>query len=114
MTREEFSVLFEKALSRATSASSQVSGRVVPSPEAFEVHAPNFAGRVLSAHEALDAVFLSETLFYKVIDVGIIIKGDLQPIGFIRVSGHAPGPYGETINPQDLGPFNVLEPLPSR
>lgn len=112
MTREEFSVLFEEARRRATSAFSRVCGKLATDPDMFEANVPGIAGGIVSANDVLDAIFVSENRFYKVIDVGLISRGNGPPIGFIRVSGHAPCPYEETLNPQDLGPFNILEPLP--
>jgi hypothetical protein len=112
MTKDEFRLLFESALSRAVSAFYKVYSGTEAKPATFELHAPKYAGGIVSEHEALKELFLSDNSFYRVIDLGLIPRESAPPMGFIRVSGHAPGPYEETLNPADLGPFNILEPLP--
>lgn len=112
MTKEEFSLLFDEAMRRATFAFSRVYGKRVANPDTFEAHTPGLTGRIVSANEALNAIFLSEGQFYKIIDVAVISRGDAPPRGFVRVSGHPPCPYEKTLNPRDLGPFKILEPLP--
>jgi hypothetical protein len=113
MNKEQFQISFQKALDRAVSAFARVY-KIDTTPICFEVHAPTTKGNIVTEAEAIDAIFLSESMFYKIIDVAVILRPNAKPIGFIRVSGHPPCPYEETLNPQDLGPFKSLGPLTRR
>lgn len=113
MKKEQFRLCFRQALDRAILSFVKVYGPI-DKPNCFEVYAPDPKGKVITENEAIDAIFLNELLFYKVIDVGLIFRSNKVPIGFVRVSGHPPCPFEETLNPQDLGPFKSLEPLTSR
>ncbi|HEX8624377.1 MAG TPA: hypothetical protein VF782_04780 [Allosphingosinicella sp.] len=111
MDKDQFRLYFHKALDRAVASFEKVHGPLARKPDRFEVHAPGPKGRAVTETEAIDAIFLGESLFYKIIDVAVVERPDSQPIGFVRVSGHPPCSFEETLNPRDLGPFKSLEPL---
>lgn len=111
MTKNDFSLLLEQALARALASFSTVCGETIDPPTNFEVHSPSCSPCMLSLQDAVNAIFIDPLRFYRIIDIGLIPNGDGSSIGFIRVSGHRPGPYEETFNPKDLGPFKILEPL---
>ena len=108
MTRDDFRELFMRALERAAELAEQKLSRSVPRDFVIELHAPGFAGEVLTVEQALDQLFLGEDRFYRIIDVSLrkILPNAAQV--FVRVSGHRPGAFAETFAPADLGPFKQL------
>jgi hypothetical protein len=108
MNKETFRSYFRQALARSIADSQEENILPGLQLERFEVHAPGPKGQILPEAETINAIFLGETLFYRIIDVGLIIEPISGSIGFVRVSGHAPSRYEDTFDPQDLGPFRSI------
>ena len=108
MTKRSFRMLFLRALRAAADITRARLGKPIPRSFLIELHAPTAAGRLMSVDEALEKIYLDENRFYRIIDIGIEQVINYQTIAFVRVSGHPPGSFTETWDPQNLGPFKVI------
>jgi hypothetical protein len=108
MTKSEFRELFMRAVRIAVENAQSKLAKPIPQLFEVELHAPGIPGRMVTADEALDQIYLGSDRCYRVIDVAV--KG-LRPGGsviFVRVSGHSPVEYDETWDPSNLGPFKQV------
>ena len=108
MTKQGFHILFSRALSAAAREIEARLGREIPHSFRIELHAPRSQGRLVSMEEAVDELYLGEDRFYRIIDVAIRRLLPTQTVVFVRVSGHAPAPFNQTWDPNDLGPFRQI------
>src|SRR5688572_8311656 len=108
MTKTEFRRLFLRALEAAAESADERLGRRIPRSFDIELHATGASGRTISIAQALDHIYLGNDRFYKIIDVAIrrVLPG--KSVAFVRVSGHPPGPFNQTWDPSDLGPFKQV------
>ena len=108
MTKGEFSQLFLRALSAAADNAEARLNRPIPRSFLIELHAPRSLGRTVGVGQALDELYLGSDRFYRIIDIAVrrLLPG--QSIAFVRVSGHSPGPFSQTWDPSDLGPFKQI------
>lgn len=92
----------------AVNADNQV-GFCVPRHFLIEVHGAGFRGQVMDAESAAAALYISEDLFYRIIDLAVTkVDKDSSTI-FTRVSGHKPGAFEDTWNrPSGDGPFKQM------
>jgi len=108
MTKQEFHRLFLRALSAAAQEAEVRLRREIPHSFRIELHAPRSQGSLISVEEAVDELYLGEDRFYRIIDVAIRKLLPAQTVVFVRVSGHAPAPFDQTWDPNDLGPFRQI------
>jgi hypothetical protein len=108
MTKGEFRQLFLQALSAAAENAEARLARPIPRSFMIELHAPNSSGQTVSVDQALDQIYLGRGRFYRIIDITIqrLLPG--RSVAFVRVSGHTPGPFSQTWDPSDLGPFRQI------
>ncbi len=109
MNKEEFKVLFERALEVAAQNAEEKIGHAVPREFEIEFHgkAPN--PRILRKEEALEEIYIDADRFYRIINVAVrrISKGVTTV--FVGISGHAPGRFDQTWNrPSGSGPFKQV------
>ena len=109
MTREKFRELFFQAINVAITNTEMRLGRPLPAEYKVELHAPGFPGQTVSLETAVEAIFLSNDVFYRIIDVAVKRVSDLDSLLFVRVSGHPPAGWTMTWDPKDLGPFKQIE-----
>jgi len=109
VAKNQFTVLFKEALQRTAA--------LFRLPQDFaddllvEIHTPTASnGQWIPVDKVIDNIYLSEQRFYRIIDVGFF-RHEHMWVGFVRVSGHAPGPFEDTLDPNDLGPFKALAPI---
>jgi hypothetical protein len=110
MNKHEFRGLFLRALDEAAENAELVLGRKVPRSFLVELHAPDSPDESLTIDGAVDRMYLGEDRFYRITDVAIRRVCLGKSVAFVRVSGHAPGPFSETWDPTGLGPFKQLIP----
>jgi hypothetical protein len=108
MTKSEFRRLFVRSLETAAENAETRLGRRVPRAFDIELHATGASGRTMSVGQALDHIYLGNDHFYRIIDVTIRRVRPGKSVAFVRVSGHPPGPFSQTWNPSDLGPFKQI------
>ena len=108
MTKSEFRRLFLQALDAAADNAEARLGRQVPRSFEIELHATGASGRTMSVGRALDVIYLGSDRFYKIIDIAIRRVRPGKSVAFVRVSGHPPGPFSQTWDPSDLGPFKQI------
>lgn len=112
MTKGKFHRLFLQALNIAAENADATLGRRVPRQFDIELHATGASRDTMSIEQALDHIYLGDNRFYKIIDVAIrrVLPG--TSVAFVRVSGHPPGPFSETWDPSELGPFKQIIATP--
>jgi hypothetical protein len=108
MTKRGFRNLFMQALRVAAELADLRMAKRIPRSFLIELHAPTSAGDIMNVDEAIDKIYLGSDQFYRVIDVAIRRLSSDQTIAFVRVSGHQPGPFNQTWDPTNLGPFKQI------
>jgi hypothetical protein len=108
MTKIEFRRLFLQALEAAAESAEARLGRSIPRLFDIELHATGASDRTMSIDQALDHIYLGNDRFYRIIDVAIRRVLPRKSVAFVRVSGHPPGPFSQTWDPSDLGPFKQI------
>ncbi len=109
MTKDEFKELFDGALKSAAAHAEQRLNRQLPTDFQIMLHGAGHRGDLLSPSEAVDALFLGENKFYRVIDVAVVAVSDQFTRVFVSASGHEPGSFEQTWNePPGSGPFKQV------
>lgn len=110
MIRQEFRALFERALIAAMKLTKKRASTSIHLTDLIKIdlHAPNAPRELINFDEALDAIYLGEDQFYKIIDVAVWRPSPTNLVGFVRVSGHLPCPLSQTWDPNGLGPFKPM------
>ena len=105
MTRQEFALLFRQKLAEAADLAEAKLGRSVPRTFGIVRH----DGRRVSPDDALSELFLSETEFYRFIDLAVVEVSPTTTWVWTRESGHHPSAFEDTWNqPPGSGPFKQL------
>ena len=109
MNKQEFGQLFFKSLSEAANIADKRLGKSVSRSFEIELHGADHSGSLLSTKDALDALYIDDGQFFKIIDVAVIGISPKNTRMFVRVSGHIPSSFDETWNqPPGMGPFKQL------
>lgn len=108
LKKDRFNEKFAEAIKRAFYEVCNAKSNSMPLPEKFRVHAPNAPNELIDRDSASALIFINESLFYKIIDVGIILDKHEGNSVFVRVSGHDPVEYENTFDPSNLGPFKII------
>jgi hypothetical protein len=109
MTKDDFKLLFDKALATAIASAEQQLQRPIPHDVEILLHGARHSGELLSPSEALGELYLGEDEFYLVIDVAVIAVSNHLTRVIMIASGHAPGPFEQTWNdPPGSGPFKQV------
>lgn len=108
MTKEQFKSIFYKALGVAAGAAVPQANGKVPHAFMIDLQAFGYSGGLLTCEQAIDRIFISEDKFYRIIDVAITGVHPEYAVAFVRVSGHPPNAYADTLSPETMGPFNIL------
>lgn len=108
MTKEIFKSLFQKALSTAAAKTESAANVTLPRDYMINLQAFGYSGPLLTCDQSIERLYINEDEFYRIIDVAIIGIHPEYSVAFVRVSGHAPGLFSATLNPKELGPFNIL------
>jgi len=107
MGKNDFACLFEQAVERAL----RDAGLPPSSVSVVEFHGAPVQQNPIAMEHALDLLRLGPDRFYFIVDVGVLLTGEDPPVLFVRPSGHEPGPFSSTWNPDDLGPFKSIGPM---
>jgi hypothetical protein len=105
MDKNRFALLFQEAIRRALQQAG-ISANFGESVVEFRGK-PNPQQRV-AVDEALDLLWLSADLFYRIVDVAAFVGEENPSVLFVRPSGLEPSAYADTWEPEGLGPFKVL------
>ena len=108
ISRAEFTELFEEALTEAISLAEETVGARTNDQVVFLVYGAGFDGELMLKDAAVEAIFINNESFYRVIDIGVFDTDPEQTTIWLRVSGHAPGPFSESWDPNHLGPFKTV------
>lgn len=110
MTKDEFARLFEESLSQAVLEIEVKINRTIPRHFLIAFHGFGYANKeTLSFSHVLDLLYISEELFYRIIDIAVIEVRENATVFFLRVSGHQPCSWAETYyGDTGRGPFKRL------
>jgi len=109
MSRREFELLFRRKLDEARELAEAKLGRPLPSNLGVLRGSPKSDGRRISVEEAMSELFLSETEFYRIIDLVVVEVSATTTRVWARESGHRPAAFEATWNqPPGSGPFKQL------
>lgn len=110
LAKSEFKDLFDAALETAILSAEQRLKRKLARNILVLLHGAGHPGDLMSSAEALDALYLGTSEFYRIIDVAVIEVGQQHTKIFVRASSHHPTPFEQTWNdPPGSGPFKQLE-----
>lgn len=65
------------------------------------------SGAIVSPGEFVSLAYISDTVFYRLIDLAVVETIGSSPVVFARISGHPPGSLSKCWN-GDKGPFKQL------
>jgi len=109
MSRREFELLFRRKLDEATDLAESKLGRSLARNVGILRQSPKSDGRRISVEEAVSELFLSETEFYRIIDLAVVEVSPTTTWVWARESGHQPAAFEATWNqPPGSGPFKQL------
>jgi len=108
MTRADFRTLFLRALNAAADSAEAKLAEPVPRLFRVELHGAGCAGSIISVDEAINRLYLADDRFFRIVDLAVTQVLSDETVVFARVSGHAPGPFANTYDPSDLGPFKQI------
>jgi hypothetical protein len=109
MTKEEFRLLFERALEIAAENAERQVGGPVPRSFEIEMHGVGPHPKIMKKDDTFEAIYLGPDRFYRIIDVSVTRVSKEVSTVFICISGHNAGPLNETWNqPPGSGPFKQL------
>lgn len=110
MTKEEFRCIYMKALDAAVNDVKARCHCSVISPKIFiELHGAGSAGDMIDIDQAFDRIFISDSEFYKIVDLAVKKCESEKTVVFMRISDHGLGKFDQTWSPDDFGPFKILE-----
>ena len=107
MTREEFAEMARNAVETACNNAETKQGITLGREVIFKLYGTGVGGKNVGFDELVSRIFISEDVFYRLIDLFAIEIVDQRPVIFTRVSDHPPGPLSECWNGLD-GPFKQL------
>ena len=115
MNKQEFQQLFEKAIALAFSYGEQALQKGLPRRASFKLHGAGYSGEMANFDQVLDALYLGNEKFFRVIDISVLDVKQDETLLFVGVSGHAPSSFDKTRNAHSgMGPFNPVIPLQNK
>lgn len=109
MDKQEFGSLFLSALRQAVSNAEEQLHQPVARWLEIELHGAGRVGDRISPDDALDALYIDDHHFYRVIDLAVIETHPMKTCVFVRASVHTPGTFAETWNqPAGTDPFKQI------
>ena len=110
MDKKNFGILFFNSLDTAANLAEDRLGNKVAHSFEIELHGAGHSGVILSPEHALDALYINENQFYRIIDISVIEINPTSTRVFVRVSAHTPSAFEETWNqPAGSGPFKQIQ-----
>jgi len=112
MDKESFMRLFVKNVDAAIMRAEEILNRKLTRNMVFELHGVGHSGVRLLLDEVLSRIYISDTEFYRIIDILVKTVTVGEEVIFVRVSEYKPEVFEKTWNtPDGNGPFRVLEPV---
>ena len=109
MSRRDFDLLFRRKLREAADLAEAKLGRSIPRNFGILRGSSGPDGRRVSIEQAVSELFLSETEFYRVIDLAVVEVSATTTWVWARESGHHPAAFEVSWNQQPgSGPFKHL------
>jgi hypothetical protein len=107
MDKAAFAALFHEAVETACLIAEEALGRTLNRDVIIKAYVPGLDGREVEPQAFLDAAYISDEIFYRLIDLSVIKVVGSTPVLFARVSGHTPGSLSRCWNGEN-GPFKQL------
>ena len=110
MQIDQFNELFLDVLETAAVNAEKIVGHPVPRNYKISLFGAGYSGQLIDVSEAVKALYISPDKFYFVIDVAVQKITNENCVLFVRVSGHKPTEFQNTLNrPEGNGPFKQIE-----
>jgi len=101
MTKAEYRVLFTSALQQALQNAELELGYAIPKDIYINLVGGGHSGDLVDFDEALNSIYLGDSLSFFVIDVAVQSVSPKFSVLFVRVSGHTPVGYEHTWTSTD-------------
>jgi hypothetical protein len=109
MNKAQFSALFESALNQAADNARAQTNRPNPRHFIVKLYGAGHGGDLMTPDQAIEALYISDDKFYRIIDVSATDFGIETATFFVRASDHEPSSFDKTWNkPPGSGPFKQL------
>ena len=111
VTRSEFEAYFSRALEEAAGLADVQLGYSVPRRFTVLLHGAGHSGVLMAPTSAIEALYLSEDRFWRIIDFSVRQVSPTMTTVFVRASSHPPSKWDQTWNtPPGTGPFKQVGP----
>lgn len=114
MNKTAFRRLFGIILSEAIRTGERATG-LHADKVCIELHGVGTGGQLMAPDDAINLLYINESEFYQIVDVGMKAWERGVWRVFVRVSDHIPTSFERTWNtPAGNGPFKLIEPCRGR
>lgn len=107
MNKAAFALAFRDAVETACRAAEKSLAKTLSRDVIVRMYGAGTNGLDVSPGEFIDRAYISDGLFYRLIDVMVVEVVGTRPVVFARISSHPPAPLSECWN-GDKGPFKQL------
>lgn len=114
MTKQAFRNLLVQVLNQVKANTEEQLERPLADQFEIELYGAYHAGSILNLAETLDAIFLDEERFYRVINVSVCEISQQKTRFRLGVSGHEPSTFKKTWDSSGWGPFKEIIPVQIR
>lgn len=111
MNKEELFEIFYREIEKSAAIAERKAARPAPRDFLIELHGVGIAGDILTPEKALDRIYISQQVFWPLIDISLKAVTDSKSIVFVRVSDFPAGPWSSTFDPISSGPFKQIESM---
>jgi hypothetical protein len=109
MNKQSFTLAFQDAVDVACRNAEKIVGKKLSRDVVVRLYGAGAQGLEMGAQEFIDRAYISDRLFYRLIDVMVMEVAGAVPIVFARISDHAPAEIARSWNGKN-GPFKQLLP----
>jgi len=107
VTKTSFASAFQDALDVACGIAEKKLNTTLSRDAIIKMYGAGQSGLILSPAEFVCRAYISDTEFYRLIDLMVVETIGTKPVVFARISGHPPGSLSSCWN-GDKGPFKQL------
>jgi len=107
MNKAAFALAFQDAVETACRSAEKSLGKTLSRDVIVRMYGAGTNGLDISPEEFIDRAYISDEIFYRLIDIMVVEIVGTQPVVFARISSHPPARLSECWN-GDKGPFKQL------
>src|ERR1700761_5112538 len=98
MNKAAFALAFQDAVETACRSAEKSLGRTLGRDIIVRMYGAGTDGLDVSPEEFIDRAYISDDLFYRLIDVMVVEVVGTKPVVFARISSHPPARLSESWN----------------